>query len=145
MLIMAKVALGLGVIAAAASAYIFHEGVIRVDVDECRDGGTHLHFWVPTTAVSIGLHIAPKEKLRCAAQNMRPYLPALRKISKELEKYPNAELVDVAHGEEHVRIVMTGGKIQIDAVSYDGVVHVTVPARLLEDVADQLEDQAPGV
>jgi len=146
MLIVAKVALGLGVTAAAAGAYVLHEGVIRVDVDEHRDGGTHMHFWVPATVVSTGLHFVPQEKLPCSAKEMRPYLPMLREISKELEKYPNAELVDVADGEDRVRIAIVGGKIQIDAVSHEGdVVHVTVPVRVLTDVADELEDRAPGV
>lgn len=146
MLILAKVALGLGVTTAAAGAYVFHEGVIRVDVDEHRDGGTHMHFWVPATVVSTGLHFVPREKLQCTAKDVRPYLPVLRELSKELGKYPNAELVDVADGEDHVRISMVDGKIQIDAVSHEGdVVHVTVPARVLRDAADQLEDQAPGV
>lgn len=146
MLVLAKVALGLGVAAAAAGAYVFHDGVIRVDVDEHRDGGTHLHFWVPATAVSTGLHFVPQDKLQGAARDARPYLPVLREISKELEKYPNAELVDVADGEDHVRVAMSDGKIQIDAISREGeVVHVTVPARVLEDVADQLEEHTPGV
>ena len=146
MLILAKVALGLGVTVAAAGAYVFHEGVIRVDVDEHRDGGTHVHFWVPATVVSTGLHFVPQEKLQSAARDVRPYLPVLRALSKELEKYPNAELVDVANGEDHVRIAMTGGKIQIDAVSHEGdVVHVRVPTLVLRDVADQLEEHGPGV
>jgi len=146
MLILAKVALGLGVTVAAAGAYAFHEGVIRVDVDEQRNGGTHVHFWVPTTVVSTGLHFVPQEKMQSTARDVRPYLPVLREISKELEKYPNAELVNVAKGEDHVRIAMNHGKIQIDAVSHEGdVVHVTVPARALRDVADQLEEHAPGV
>jgi len=106
MLILAKVALGLGVTVAAAGAYAFHEGVIRVDVDEQRNGGTHVHFWVPTTVVSTGLHFVPQEKMQSTARDVRPYLPVLREISKELEKYPNAELVNVANGEDHVRIAM---------------------------------------
>jgi prephenate dehydrogenase len=41
---------------------------------------------------------------------------------------------------------MVEGKLQIDAVSADGdVVHVSVPARVLQDVADELEEKAPGV
>lgn len=39
MLVLAKVALGLGATLAMTTAYIFHEGVIRVDVDEHRPGG----------------------------------------------------------------------------------------------------------
>src|SRR5262249_30499766 len=84
MLILAKVALGLGVTVAAAGAYAFHEGVIRVDVDEQRNGGTHVHFWVPTTVVSTGLHFVPQEKMQSTARDVRPYLPVLREVSKEL-------------------------------------------------------------
>ena len=146
MLMLAKAALGLSALAAAASVYIFHKGAIRVDVDERRNGGSHVHFWVPATVVSTGMHFMPKERIRHAADKMRPYLPLLREVSKELRKYPEAELVDVTSGADRARIAMRGGKLQIDAASEDGdVVHVSVPAEVLSDVADQLESQAPGV
>src|SRR5258707_7570367 len=96
MLILAKAALGLGATMAMGGLYVFHEGVIRVDVDEHRSGGSHVHFWVPATIVATGMHFMPKDRLNHATQEMRPFLPALREIAKELEKYPNVELVDVA-------------------------------------------------
>ena len=146
MLMLAKVALGLGAAAAMAGVYVFHEGVIGVDVDEHRDGGSHVHFWVPATVVSTGMHFVPAEKLRAAAAQARPYLPVLREVSKELQNYPDAELVDVESGEDHVRVAMVSGKLRIDAVSEDGdVVHISLPARVLRDVADELESKAPGV
>jgi len=146
MLLLGKVALGLGATVAVAGAYVFHEGVIRVDVDEHRDGGSHVHFWVPATVVSTGMHFVPKETMQQAAEQARPYLPVLREVSKELEKYPDAELVEVSDPQQHLRISTAGGKLRIDAVSEDGdVVHVSVPARVLRDVADELEDHAPGV
>jgi len=146
MLMLAKAALGLSAMAAAASAYVFHEGVIRVDVEERRDAGSQVHFWVPATVVSTGMHFMPKEHIRHTADKVRPYLPVLREVSKELQKYPQAELLDVTSGSDRVRIAMRGGKLRIDAVSEDGdVVHVSLPAEVLRDVADQLESQAPGV
>jgi hypothetical protein len=146
MLILAKVALGLGATMAMAGAYVFREGVIRVDVDEHRAGGSHVHFWVPATVVSVGMHLAPKDQLNHATEGARPLLPVLREVSKELEKYPNVELVDVTDARDHVRVAMVDGKLQIDAVSGDGdVVHLSVPARVLQDVADELEAKAPGV
>lgn len=146
MLILAKVALGLGATAAMAGAYVFHEGVIRVDVDEQRGEGSHVHFWVPATVVATGMHFVPAEKMRAAERQVRPYLPVLREVSKELEKYPDMELVDVAGQDNHVRVTMVDGKLRIDAVSEDGdVVHVSVPARVLRDVADQLAEMGPGV
>jgi hypothetical protein len=146
MLVLAKVALGLGVTAGMAGAYVFHEGVIRVDVDEPRGDGSHVHFWVPATVVATGMHFVPAEKMREAEQQMRPFLPVLREVSKELEKYPNVELVDVAEQSNHVRVAMVEGKLRIDAVSEDGsVVHVSVPPRVLRDVADEVGAKGPGI
>jgi hypothetical protein len=69
----------------------------------------------------------------------------MREVAKELERYSNVELVDVTDARDHVRVAMVNGKLQIDAVSGDGdVVHVSVPARVLRDVADELEERAPG-
>ena len=146
MLILAKAALGLGAMMAMAGVYVFHEGVIRVDVDEQREGGSHVHFWVPATVVSVGMHLAPKDQLNHVTAEARPFLPVLREVSKELEKYPNVELVDVTDARDHVRVAMVDGKLKIDAVSRDGdVVHLSIPASVLRDVADELEAKAPGV
>jgi hypothetical protein len=146
MLILAKVALGLGATMAMAGAYVFHEGVIRVDVDEHRAGGSHVHFWVPATVVSAGMHLAPKDQLNHVTEGARPFLPVLRELAKELEKYPNVELVDVTDARDHVRVAMEDGKLRIDAVTGDGdVVHLSVPARVLSEVADELQEKAPGV
>jgi hypothetical protein len=146
MLILAKVALGLGATMAMAGAYVFHEGVIRVDVDERRAGGSHVHFWVPATVVVAGMHFMPTEQLNRATEEARPFLPVMREAVKELEKYPNVELVDVTDKRDRVRVAMVDGKLRIDAVSENGdVVHLSVPARVLRDVADELEERAPGV
>jgi hypothetical protein len=146
MLLIAKAALGLGATLAVASAYVFHEGVIRVDVDENRDGGSHVHVWVPATAVSGGLRVVPNHYIRHAAEQSRPYLPVLREVAKELEKYPNAELVDVrGASHQHVRISVRDGKLYIDAVDQENNIHVSVPTATISDVADRLEDAAPGI
>jgi len=145
MLLLAKAALGFGATLAVAGAYVFHEGVIRVDVDENRADGSHVHFWVPATTVSAGLRVLPKHHLQQAAAQARPYLPLLREISKELKKYPNAELVDVRDSSNHVRIAVHDGKLYIDAVTGTDNIHVNFPVETISDVADRLEDAAPGV
>jgi len=138
---------GIGVLGGLllTTAYVFHEGTIRVDIDENSAGGSHVHFWVPATAVSAGLRLTPSHYLRDAAAQTRPYLPLLREIAKELQKYPNAEFVEVRDASDHVHIAVHGGKLCIDAVSDGNVVHVAVPTEVLGDVADRLEDVAPGV
>lgn len=145
MILLAKTALGLGATMTLAGAYVFHEGVIKVDVDENRAGGSHIHFWVPATTVSAGLRFVPRERLEEAATQARPFLPLLREVSKELEKHPSAELVEVTDSSSHVHVSRVNGRLQIDAVDGDQVVHVRVPAAAIRDVADRLEDAAPTI
>jgi hypothetical protein len=145
MLILAKATLGLGLTLALSGVYLFHEGVVRVDVDEYHSGGSHVHLWVPATAVSAGLHLAPRRHLECVATQVRPYLPLLRELSKELQKYPNADFVDVHDANNHVRITMREGKLSINAVTDNEKVHVTLPVETIADVADRLEDAAPPI
>ncbi|HKN25991.1 MAG TPA: hypothetical protein VJX72_14175 [Candidatus Acidoferrum sp.] len=145
MLFLAKAALGFGATLAIAGAYVFHEGVIRVDVDENRGESTHVHIWVPATVVPVGLRVVPRRHLEQAAAQARPYLPALRELAKELKKYPNAQLVDVRGDNEHVRISVRDGKLCIDAVNDTDNIHVRVPVETISDVADRLEAAAPSI
>jgi len=146
MSMIAKVALGLGATLAMTTAYVFHEGVIRVDVDENRPGGNHVHLWVPATTVSAGMRVArfaPHYPLEQAGREVQPYIPLLRKLSKELQKYPNAEFVKVTGEGQHVHVATAHGRLQIDAVDVGNKVHVSVPVETLQDVVDRLEEAAP--
>lgn len=145
MLFAAKVALGLSATLAMSTAYVFHEGVISVDVDEHSASGSHVHFWVPATAVNAGLLVVPHRHLEHGARRAQPFLPALRELATELKKYSNAELVDVVDGTDHVRVAIVDGKIQIDVVNQQETVHVRVPVDTLQDVSDRLEANAPSI
>ena len=145
MLIIAKIALGLGATLAVGGAYVFHEGVINVDVDEFRPGGSHVHVWVPATALSLGMLVVPRHHLEHAASHVQPYLPVLREVAKELKRFPNAKLVEVKDGTDHVFIGTVDGKIRIDAVNNTETVHLRIPIETVEDVADRLETHAPTI
>ncbi len=145
MLLLAKALLGLGTFAAVTGAYIFHEGVIRVNVDENRLDGSHVHVWIPATAVPVGLAVVPRHHLEKAARQARPFLPMLRELSKELKKYPDAELVDVRDADQHVRITVRDGKLYVDAVTDSEDIHVSFPTETISDVADRLEASAPVI
>ncbi len=145
MLIIAKIALGLGATVAVSGACVFHQGVINVDVDEFRSGGSHVHFWVPATAVSLGMRVVPRHHLENAASQIRPFLPVLREAAKELKKFPNAKFVEVEDGTDHVFIGTIDGKIRIDAVSSTETVHLRVPIETIGDVADRLDADAPTI
>jgi hypothetical protein len=144
MMILAKAALGLGGTIVLAGAYTMREGVIRVDVDEYRAGGTHVHLWVPAAAVPMAMHFVPSKNMRHASDQAREALPALHAIVKELKKYPDADFVEVVDRDQQVRMRTRGGKLQIDVDAPDQRVHVLCPLSTIEDVTSQLEEHAPG-
>ena len=143
-MLLAKIALGLASTMAFAAIYTFREGVIRVDVDEFRDGGSHVHLWVPAAAVPIALHCAPRQHLENAAENIKPWMPTIRELAKELEKYPEANLIEVVDGDDHVQIRTHRGKLQIDVHEPRESVHVAFPISTLEEISGQLTENIPG-
>src|SRR5579871_6796453 len=82
MMILAKIALGAVGTMAVATVYTFREGTIRVDVDEHRSGGSHVHFWVPAAAVPAVLHFVPDDMLQEAAERSREALHIVQVIGK---------------------------------------------------------------
>ena len=143
-MLLAKAALGLGGTLVLAGAYTMREGVIRVDVDEYRSGGSHVHMWVPAAAVPMVMHFVPDKHWRHASENAREAMPILHALVKELKKYPDADFVEVVDRNEHVHVRTHGGKLQIDVDSRNETVHVLCPLSTIEDVTIQLEDHASG-
>ena len=144
-MIVAKLALGFASTIVFASVYTFREGVIRVDVDEHRDGGSHVHFWVPAAAVPMAMHFVPKQHLREASQHASEYMPLVEVVTSELRKYPDTIFVDVEDGKDHVRVSTVGTRLRIDVVNDEENVHVAVPLSTVSDVAHQLAADAPGI
>ncbi len=143
-MLLANLALGVGATIVLAGVYTLHDGVMRVDED--NSNGRHVRVWAPAAIVPMAMHFVPRHNMQHAAQQVRPWLPTLRALTKELEKYPNAELVDVRDGgDQHVRISTHNGKLLIDVDQPDEHVHVACPLAVMRDVADELEANAPGV
>lgn len=143
MMLLAKAALGISGALVAMGAYTFHEGVIRMDVDEFRAGGSHVHLWVPAAMVPMAMHFVPKHHLCEAASQAREFLPVAHAFFKELRKFPDAELMDIKDGDQHAQIRTHDGKLQIDVDDPDEKVHLLVPLSTVDDVVGQIEDSAP--
>jgi hypothetical protein len=144
MMLLAKAALGMGGALALAGAYTFHEGVIRVDVDEHCAGGSHIHMWVPAAVVPMTMHFVPRHHLRDAAEQAREALPAMHAFVKELKKYPDVDLIEIMDGDEHAQIRTRAGKLLVDVDSPKENVHIRIPLSTIDDVTSQLESSAPG-
>jgi hypothetical protein len=144
MMLLAKAALGLGGTIVLAGAYTMREGVIRVDVDEFRSGGSHVHMWVPAAAVPMAMHFVPDKQWRHASEQAREAIPILHAVVRELKKYPNANFVEVIDHDQHVRVRTLHGKLQIDVDGSDEKVRVLCPLSTIEDVAAQIEEHGPA-
>ena len=144
MMLLAKAALGVGGALVLAGAYTFHEGVIRIDVDEYRSNGSHVHMWLPAAAIPMVMHLVPKQHLRHAADHAREFLPVTHALLKELKQFPDAEFVEVTDADQHVVIRTHNGKLQIDVEDHEENVHLLVPLSTLDDVAEQIEVNTPG-
>src|SRR5262252_2702704 len=140
-MILAKLALGAVGTLAVATVYTFREGTIRIDVDEHRPGGSHVHFWVPAAAVPAALHFVPDDKLQQAADKAQEALPIVQVLAEELKKYPDADFVQVDSEEEHVKVSVHGGKIYVDVKDHDDDVHVAVPVSTIQDVVDNIANR----
>ena len=144
MMVLAKVALGLGGTIVLAGAYTFRQGVLRVDVDEARHNGSHVHFWMPAAVIPMAFHLVPKEQMRRAGEQAGKWMPLAHAISKELEKYPNVDFVEIQDGDQHVLVRTHNGKLQIDVDAPDEHVHVLCPIATIESVTEELASYAPA-
>jgi hypothetical protein len=145
MLLLAKMALGMAATITVAGVYTFHDGVVRVDVDELRPGGSHVHVWGPAAIAPMALHFVPLDKVEEASEKLGPMMPTIRVLIKELKKYPDAEFVNVRDCRDHVRVAVHNGKVIVDVNGPGEVVHVACPLAAIEDATEVLASRSAGV
>jgi len=143
MVLLAKIALGFGATVVLAGAYTFREGLLRVDVDETRGQEHHVHVWVPAAIVPMAMHFVPRDRMRNAGERAADFMPLVHAVAKELQKYPEAELVEVHDGPQYVRIRTHDGKLLIDAEEPGQTVHVSCPLATIDDVSREVATFAP--
>ncbi|MFZ3343397.1 MAG: hypothetical protein WA609_08615 [Terriglobales bacterium] len=142
MLLLAKIGLGISGALAVAAGYTFHEGMVRVSVDEHGANGDHVHLVVPAALIPVAMRFAPRHRMEDALRKARPWLPAVQSVAKELRKFPDAELVEVRDAEEHVVIHTQDGKLLVDVESRDETVHVACPLVTIEHISEEISDSS---
>jgi len=126
------------------TAVVLKDGIIEVNVQEKRDGGSHVHLYVPATVATVGVHLAPEERLREHLRHSREHLALAHIALRELEKVPDAVLVEVDSPREHVRVQTLHGSFLVDVDDAGETVHVAVPIRAARKVIEDLEAEAPA-
>ena len=144
MLLVAKIALGFGATVALAGAYTFRQGLLRVDVDENRGQARHVHVWLPAAAVPMAVHFVPRHQMERAGERVGEIMPLVHAIAKELQNYPEAELVEIRDGRDHVQVRTHNGSLLIDVDNPREQVHVSCPLATIDDVSRELATFAPA-
>lgn len=130
--------------ATLATSVALKDGIIEVNVQEKKPEGSHVHLYIPATVATWGVQLAPKERVAEHLRGNAEHLALARQALRELEKLPDAVLVQVDSPKEHVRVALHGGSIVVDADDPGETVHVHVPVRAVRKVLEDLQAEAPS-
>jgi hypothetical protein len=138
MILLAKIGVGFLSTAMVAGAALSSEGFMAIRVHEKQANGTHVNLIIPAAVVPATLHFVPRQKLKDAGRDIRPYLPIIDAAIPALEDTPDGVLVEVRDPNEHVLIQKIGGSIVIDVNDHNDIVHVSVPLRAAQSSIHQI-------
>jgi hypothetical protein len=128
-----KIGAALAAVPLAMASVVAGTGVVVVDVKEAD--GTRIVVPVPLLLAETAAHLVPAHATRQAMKNMeeaRRYLPVAEEVMAAIAEAPDAELVSVDDGDEHVRIHKVGDEIQIRVTGRREKVSVNVPIDLVQ-------------
>jgi hypothetical protein len=117
---------------------VYNEGAVRVDVREKTGDRQHIHLIVPAVVLPVAAWLVPRDKLKDARHEIRPWLPTIKAASEELARCPDGPLVEVDSKREHVRIHKLGSSLFIAVDSDEETVLVSFPLEAAADTVSQL-------
>jgi len=92
----------------------------------------------------MAMHFVPRGQMLRAGEQSAKFMPLVHAVAEELQKYPEAELVEVHDGLEYVHIRTHNGNLLIDAAEPGQTVHVSCPLATIDDVSRELAALAPA-
>ena len=128
-MILGKLAIGAVGMVVAGGALVCSEGFVHVRVHEKQPGGTSINIIAPMAIGEGALYCVPKEHLRDAAGEIRPWLPTIEAALNSMQDLPDMTFVEVTDGDQHVLVSKSGGNIVVDVNDDDDTVHVSTPLR----------------
>jgi len=134
-----KILLGLTL----TTVVVLKDGIIEINVQEKHEGGSHVHLYLPATVATLGVHLAPQERLREHLRREGEHLAIARTALSELEKVSDAVLVEVESAREHVRVAVHSGNFIVDVNDANDTVHISVPVRAARKVVEDLQADVP--
>jgi hypothetical protein len=139
----AVVAVGATSAAALVTAGVRHGGFVRIAVEERGGEPVSLEILLPTPLAGAAVSVTGWLMPDAARAEMRRELgevgPLLRALAAELERCPDATLVEVDDGADRVRIAKDGGRLVVRVRSPEADVDVELPVGLVSHTLRALE------
>ena len=132
---LAKVGIAIAAPFLLTAIFIGATGVVVVDVKEGGPDGHHFVIPVPLVVAQVALSFAPEEAKYVECPEFAPYRDLALRILEELESIPDAVLVEVKDGGEHVLIRKEGNNLRVNVVDgADTVVDCKVPLKMAKKI-----------
>jgi hypothetical protein len=133
--VVAVLAIGFTAAAAVATSDLMSAQWIDVRVVEHGAGGQSIRIAVPTVvagaAITVAPHVMPAEARREVTDQIGEWGPMLRELAAELERMPDAVLVQVEEDGETVEVAKRGARLVVKVRSADADVDVAMPVALV--------------
>ncbi len=123
----------------SAAIVTYTAGAVRVSVVGKGPQGDHVNVIVPAVLVPVALGFVPAQSFKVKDAETRKWLPLLKAVSQELERCPDATLVEVKSPNEHITIVKRSNNLAIDVDDREETVHVSFSVGVLHCVINKLE------
>ncbi|MGA7615182.1 MAG: hypothetical protein WBX15_08370 [Thermoanaerobaculia bacterium] len=132
----------LGAVAITAGAWAVYNavtgpGAMRVHVTDHRSGD-RVAISLPSGIVNTVLRLTPVWGIDVHDDDVEQWGPALQAMAAELDRIPDAVLVEVHDGDQHVQISKRNGGLMIDVTSPDEEVHVQLPPETMRIVGRKI-------
>lgn len=126
-----------------AGMVVMKDGLIEVNVQEKHPGGSHIHIFLPATVATWGAHMVPEDRIKNHLRHQRENLALARVVLNEMEKLPDAVLVEVESPKEQVHVAIRNGSFIVDVNDPNDTVHLRLPIRAARKVVEDLESDSP--
>ena len=138
MILLGKIVVGMAGVTLAGTGLLCSEGLVHVKVTEKESRGLHINVIVPAMLAPIAVHFAPQRHLAQTAQEIQPYIPAIRAALEGLHDTDDVVIVEVKEPDERVRVSKSGSAIIVDVDDADETVQVSTPIRAISSTVEQL-------
>jgi len=131
---------------AAVAAWTFYgPGAVSVKVVPKTSDGVHVSLRVPSFVVRGAVALIPVGAIHLDRSEpaLRMALPIAARSLEALSEIPDAVLVEVDDGSDHVRIAKEDSRLVVHVDSDDATVDVSVPLVVVRSVAEVLARSAP--